>query len=117
MAQPDNFGFTEEAALLKESARKFFADNLPVDRLHALVAGDHAPETMNQCHWDRDLWGRMVDLGWSMLAVPESAGGVGMPNVAVAGLVEELGRADTLKNVQRSKSRVRIRLRRMRRRR
>jgi alkylation response protein AidB-like acyl-CoA dehydrogenase len=93
MAQPDNFGFTEEAALLKESARKFFADNLPVDRLHTLVAADHAPETMNQCHWDRDLWGRMVDLGWSMLAVPESAGGVGMPNVAVAGLVEELGRA------------------------
>ena len=38
MAQPDNFGFGEEAALLKESARKFFADNFPADRLHALVA-------------------------------------------------------------------------------
>ncbi len=93
MTQPNNFGFGEEAALLKDSARKFFADNLPVDRLHALVAGDPTPEKMSACHWDRDLWQKMVDLGWSMLAVPEEAGGVGMPLVAVAGLVEELGRA------------------------
>jgi alkylation response protein AidB-like acyl-CoA dehydrogenase len=35
----------------------------------------------------------MVDLGWSLLAVPEAQGGVGMPLVGVAGLVEELGRA------------------------
>jgi alkylation response protein AidB-like acyl-CoA dehydrogenase len=35
----------------------------------------------------------MVDLGWTALAVPESAGGVGMPWVAVAALLEESGRA------------------------
>ena len=28
MAQPDNFGFGEEATLLKESARKLFSDEL-----------------------------------------------------------------------------------------
>lgn len=93
MAQPDNFGFGEEATLLKESARKFFADNLPVDQLHALVAGDHEPEKMSECLWQQDLWQQMVELGWAMLAVPESAGGIGMPAAAVAGLVEELGRA------------------------
>jgi len=93
MAQPDNFGFGEEASLLKETARKFFADNFPVDRLHSLVAGDPTPERMSDCSWDSDLWQQMVDLGWTMLAVPESAGGVGMPVVAVAGLVEEVGRA------------------------
>jgi alkylation response protein AidB-like acyl-CoA dehydrogenase len=92
MAQPDNYGFGEEASLLKESARKFFADNFPTDRLHSLVAGDPNPERMSDCCWDRALWQQMVDLGWTMLAVPESAGGVGMPVVAVAGLVEELGR-------------------------
>jgi alkylation response protein AidB-like acyl-CoA dehydrogenase len=48
---------------------------------------------MPECVWDRDLWQQMVDLGWTMLAVPESAGGIGMPVVAVAGLVEEIGRA------------------------
>ena len=93
MAQSDNFGFGEEAALLKESARKFLGDNFPTDRLHALVAGDHTPERMSDCAWEQGLWQQMVDLGWTMLAVPEGAGGVGMPLVAVAGLVEELGRA------------------------
>jgi alkylation response protein AidB-like acyl-CoA dehydrogenase len=93
MTQPDNFGFGEEAALLKDSARKFFADNFATDKLHRMVAADHNPERMSGCAWDHDLWRQMVDLGWTSLAVPESAGGLGMPAVAVAGLVEELGRA------------------------
>ncbi|MEH6589494.1 MAG: acyl-CoA dehydrogenase family protein [Halioglobus sp.] len=93
MSQPKNFGFGEEAALLKESARKFFADNFPTDKLHAMVASDPNPERGPQCVWDRDLWQQMVDLGWTSLAVPESAGGLGMPLVAVSGMVEELGRA------------------------
>lgn len=93
MAQPGNFGFGEEAALLKESARKFFADNFPVDKLHSMVAEHPDAERMSDCCWDTALWQQMVDLGWTMLAVPESAGGVGMPAVAVAGLAEELGRA------------------------
>ena len=93
MTQPDNFGFNEEAALLKSSARKFFADKFPTSTLHALVAGDHRTDRASECLWDRALWQQMVDLGWTMLAVPEASGGVGMPAVAVAGLVEELGRA------------------------
>jgi alkylation response protein AidB-like acyl-CoA dehydrogenase len=93
MAQPNNYGFGEEAALLKESARKFFAETLPVDQLHALVAADHSPERMSDAPWLPDAWQKMVELGWTMLAVPESAGGLGMPAAAVAGLVEELGRA------------------------
>jgi alkylation response protein AidB-like acyl-CoA dehydrogenase len=93
MAQPDNYGFGEEAALLKESARKFFAEKCPTARLHALVAADHRPERSIDCLWDQALWQEMVDLGWTMLAVPEAAGGIGMPAVAVAGLAEELGRA------------------------
>ena len=51
MAQPDNFGFGEEAALLQASARKFFTDKFPTSRLHALVAGDHRPERGSQCLW------------------------------------------------------------------
>jgi alkylation response protein AidB-like acyl-CoA dehydrogenase len=93
MTQPDNFGFGEEAALLKESARKFFAEKFPTASLHDLVADEHRPDRMTDCRWDRKLWQEMVDLGWTMLAVPESAGGVGMPAVAVAALAEESGRA------------------------
>lgn len=93
MTQPNDFGFGEEAALLRESARKFFTEHFGSDRLHSLVAAEHDPERVPACQWDRELWQQMVDLGWTLLAVPESAGGVGMPVVAVAGLVEEVGRA------------------------
>ncbi len=93
MAQPNNFGFGEEAALLKDSARKFFEEKMPTNKLHSMVAGDPSPDRMPDSLWDRDVWQQMVDLGWTMVAVPEAAGGIGMPVVAVAGLAEELGRA------------------------
>lgn len=93
MAQPDNFGFTEEAALLKSSARKLLAEKFPADVLHRLVAGDPTPERAATVQWDENLWQQMVELGWPLLAVPEAQGGVDMPLVAVAGLAEELGRA------------------------
>jgi alkylation response protein AidB-like acyl-CoA dehydrogenase len=93
MAQPNNFGFGEEAALLKDSARKFFEEKMPTNKLHTMVAGDPTPDRMPDAPWDKDIWQQMVDLGWTMVAVPEAAGGIGMPVVAVAGLAEELGRA------------------------
>ncbi|NND67863.1 MAG: acyl-CoA dehydrogenase family protein, partial [Halioglobus sp.] len=93
MAQPKNYGFGEEAVMLKESARKFFSDNFSTEKLHSLVAQDPNPERMSECLWDQELWQEMVALGWTSLAVPEVAGGLGMPLAAVAGLAEELGRA------------------------
>ena len=74
MAQSDNFGFNEEAALLKESARKMLAEHFTADVLHKMVAGDPTPERGPEVQWDTGLWQQMVDLGWSMLAVPEASG-------------------------------------------
>jgi alkylation response protein AidB-like acyl-CoA dehydrogenase len=93
MTQPQNFGFGEEETLLRDSARKFFEDNLPADQLHGLVASDSDPHRSTEASWREDLWQQMVELGWTMLAVPESAGGIGMSAVAVAALCEEAGRA------------------------
>ena len=93
MTQPNDFGFGEEAALLKDSARKFFSDNFSAEKLHGMVAANPDAERMSDCAWDQALWQQMVELGWTTLAVPEAAGGLGMPLSAVAGLVEELGRA------------------------
>lgn len=95
MSQPRNFGFGEDEAMLRDSARKFFADNFAVEALRRLVARDHhaAYESAVQpAPWDEALWRQMVDLGWTALAVPERAGGVGMRMVAVAALAEEAGR-------------------------
>lgn len=93
MTQPDDYGFSEEALLLKDSARKFFSSHFPTDKLHRMVAADPNPSRMPEAHWDRELWQQLLELGWTLLAVPESAGGLGLPAVAVAGLVEEAGRA------------------------
>lgn len=93
MSQPNNYGFEEEAVLLRDSARRFFKEKLPVNALHALVAAEAVAERAPASPWRPDLWQEMVDLGWTALAVPERAGGIGMPWVAVAALVEESGRA------------------------
>jgi alkylation response protein AidB-like acyl-CoA dehydrogenase len=93
MTQPNNYGFEEEAGMLKDSARRFFAEKLPVDQLHGLVADAYEPDREAQVKWRAELWREMVDLGWTSLAVPETAGGIGMPWVAVVALLEESGRA------------------------
>jgi alkylation response protein AidB-like acyl-CoA dehydrogenase len=93
MAQPTDFDYGEEEVMLRDFARKFFEKNLPLDKLHGLVAADHDPERAPECLWDRELWRKMVELGWTTLAVPEQAGGMSMKAVAVAALAEEAGRA------------------------
>lgn len=91
--QPNDFGFDSDAIALNDVARKFFQDNLRTDELHALVAHDSNLEHGTESRWDRELWRRIVDLGWLTVAVPERAGGIGMPAVAVAALAEQAGRA------------------------
>ena len=93
MAQPDNYGFSEEASLLKDSARKFFKNNFSTDKLHRMVADNSDSSRASESLWNKQLWQQLLELGWTLLAVPESAEGLGLPAVAVAGLVEEAGRA------------------------
>ena len=95
MTQPRNFGFGEDETILRDSARKFFADNAGVEALRRLVARDHKQayeSAVQPAPWDEGLWQQMVALGWTALAAPEAAGGVGMKMVAVAALAEEAGR-------------------------
>ncbi len=92
MSELDEIGFGEEAALLKQQAGRLLAERMPIDRLHAMVAG-HDANRSGPPPWDESLWREMVDLGWSALALPESAGGIEMPLTAIAGLMEEIGRA------------------------
>ena len=91
--QPKDFGFDADALALKDVAEKFFQDNLPTHKLHGLVAEDSDLRNGSACRWDKNLWQRVVDLGWLMVAVPERVGGIGMSAVAVAVLAEQAGRA------------------------
>jgi alkylation response protein AidB-like acyl-CoA dehydrogenase len=95
MALTKDFGFGPDEQLVRDQARKFLRDNFGIERLRKLVAADHhdAYESAVQpAAWDQDLWRQMVELGWTGLAVPEAAGGVGMKTIALASLAEEIGR-------------------------
>jgi alkylation response protein AidB-like acyl-CoA dehydrogenase len=91
---PKDFGYGPEEELLRGVAKKLLDVELPVQRLRALVASD--PDGVYdrgaRPGWDEDLWKRIVELGWTGLAVPGEAGGAGVPLVGIAGLVEEVGR-------------------------
>ncbi len=93
MTQPKDFGFDDDAAMLRDTARKFLADNLPTDKLHRLVAANSDPYRAPACDWDPELWRQIVALGWTTVAVPEVDGGMGMNLTALAALAEEVGRA------------------------
>lgn len=92
---PTDFGFGDDEALLRDTARRFLSDELPTERLRKLVAGDvdAVYERGERPGWDEGLWRKMVELGWSGLAVPEALGGSGCKLVGIAALLEEVGRA------------------------
>ncbi len=95
MAQPKDYGFGSDEQILRDSARRFLDEVATIDKVRKLVAGNHveAYETPTPpARYDEAAWKKMVELGWSALAVPEDAGGAGMKCVAVAALVEEIGR-------------------------
>ncbi|HEY8514820.1 MAG TPA: acyl-CoA dehydrogenase family protein [Candidatus Binatia bacterium] len=95
MAISKDFGFGPDEQMVRDQARRFLADNVPVDKLRAMVARDHkeAYETdVQPASWDEDLWRQMVELGWTGLGVPESAGGLGMKQIVSVALAEEVGR-------------------------
>ena len=93
MTQPKNFGFGQEEQMLKAEARKFFKEKCDELKLRELVAADPDPHGRSETAWDKNLWKKIVELEWPSLAIPESAGGLGMSATAVVALIEEVGRA------------------------
>jgi alkylation response protein AidB-like acyl-CoA dehydrogenase len=93
-APPRDFGFGEDEQLLRDLARRFLDEHMPVERLRALVAADPdaAYHRGERPSWDEGIWKQIGELGWAGLAVPEAAGGVGGKMVGIAALVEEVGR-------------------------
>jgi len=91
---PRDFGFGEDEVMLRDLARKFLGEKLPVQKLRDLVASDPeaAYERGERSPWDEALWKQIVEMGWSGLAVPESQGGAAFSLAGIAGLVEEVGR-------------------------
>lgn len=82
-----NFQFSEEAEALREQARKFLAAESGRDKARAVMDG-------GKSH-DQPLWGKIAELGWPGLRVPEEHGGLGLSVLELCVLAEEVGRALT----------------------
>jgi alkylation response protein AidB-like acyl-CoA dehydrogenase len=93
MTQSKNFGFGEDEMMLRDAARKFFADNCPPDQLHRLVANNPDIHRPIENKWQPELWQAICELGWHLVCIPEDCGGIGMPLVAAVALAEEVGKA------------------------
>jgi alkylation response protein AidB-like acyl-CoA dehydrogenase len=80
-----NFGFSEEQELLRAEVRKFLDQNAPLDEVRTFV---DSPDGFS-----RHLWGRLAELGWVGLTMPEEHGGVGLDWITLVVLLEETGRS------------------------
>lgn len=80
-----NFEFSEEQDLLRDQARGFLGDNCSTRVVRDVLEGD-AP-------FDKDLWKKVAEMGWTATVIPEEYGGLGLSYLELVVIAEELGRA------------------------
>lgn len=81
-----NFDLSDEQKMLAEQARSLLGERATPDRLRKLI--DSAEE------WDQPLWKELAELGFLGAAIPEEHGGLGMTELDLGVISEELGRAN-----------------------
>lgn len=79
-----DFELTSEQKVLKETVRSFAEEQIR----------PHVPEWDERCHFPRELYERMADLGFLGVIFPEKYGGAEMSYVDYVIVVEELSRVD-----------------------
>jgi alkylation response protein AidB-like acyl-CoA dehydrogenase len=75
------FGLSEEQTLLVDSTKRFLSDQVSLDVVRAIAAGEKT---------DAAVWSGLTDLGIPALLVPEDAGGVGLKAIDAAVVAEAL---------------------------
>ncbi len=76
----------EEQVLLKDSARDFFANKMPVKQLRTLRDNNDA------IGYSTESWQEIVALGWPGVAIPEAFGGLEFGYTGLGVVMEESGR-------------------------
>jgi len=79
------FGLSESQEILKDSARKFFAGECPIEEVRRLMETDTG--------YDAGLWTKLAKQGYTGITFSEEYGGVGLGKVELILLMEEAGRA------------------------
>src|SRR6476469_5052105 len=81
-----DFVFSPEQLALRDAVRSFLAAEAPNEYVRRMAEHDDTGVTP-------EVWRKIVDLGWTGLLVPESAGGLGLGLVDAVVVQEEMGRA------------------------
>ena len=76
------FGLSEEQTLLQDSVRRFLQDQVSLDAVRKIAAGDED---------DKKVWQGLTELGIPGLLIPENLGGVGLGTMEAAVISELLG--------------------------
>lgn len=75
-----DFDLSPDQAALRDAARDLLDAECPSVRVRQATDG-----------FDAELWTSMVRQGWTSIAVPEAAGGLGLGTVEIAVLLEQVG--------------------------
>jgi acyl-CoA dehydrogenase len=77
--------YSEEQALLGDTAATFFIDRSPIPAVRAAINSRDG--------FDAAIWTAMVELGWTGIAVPEALGGGGLGLAEAVTIAEPMGRS------------------------
>ena len=81
-----DFTFSPEQVALRDAVLSFLSAEAPNEYVRRMAEHDDAGVTP-------EVWRKIVDLGWTGLLVPETAGGLGLGMVDAVVVQEEMGRA------------------------
>lgn len=76
--------FSEEQAMMLDTATAFCSEKSPVAKVRTLLETDAG--------FDTDIWSEMAGLGWQGLAIPEEFGGSGLGLAELVPIIEPMGR-------------------------
>lgn len=77
---------SEDALLLKDSAKSFCEQNAPVSVLRRLR------DSKDEQGYDQAIWSQMIELGWAGMAIPEAYGGFDFGYGGLGVVLEETGK-------------------------
>ena len=80
------FVLSEEQTMLRNMAKQFFSEQVPVTNLRQLRDDD------SEDGFDRDVWKQIVELGFAGILIPEEMGGTGFGPMGIGIVMQEAGR-------------------------
>jgi alkylation response protein AidB-like acyl-CoA dehydrogenase len=77
---------TEEQTMLRDMAKDFFTEQVPVTNLRKLR------DEEDDLGYDKDVWAQIVELGFAGILIPEEQGGTGFGPMGLGIVMTEAGR-------------------------